>query len=106
MGSSATFPLTTVFLSRILSFHFTFGVFVAVMQLTLSRVVSRFTFGVIGVVAAGRLALPVLAQGPGLIAVQASYQRAYAVVPMIGKGTVDDPIRPMFVAPALRRVGS
>ena len=37
------------------------------MQLTLSRVVSRFTFGVIGVVAAGRLALPVLAQGPGLI---------------------------------------
>jgi hypothetical protein len=31
-----------------------------------------------------------------VIAVQSSYQRAYAVVPMTGKGTVDDPIRPMF----------
>ncbi len=37
------------------------------------------------------------AQGPGVIAVHSSYERSYAVVPMQGKGTMQDPIRPMFV---------
>ena len=37
------------------------------------------------------------AQGPGIMPVFSSYQRVFAIVPMIGKGTYADPIRPMFV---------
>jgi hypothetical protein len=43
------------------------------------------------------MATAVKAQGPGIMAVNNSYQRVLAIVPMIGKGTGDDPIRPMFV---------
>jgi hypothetical protein len=46
--------------------------------------------------AAGLGAAAIFAQGPGVIAVHSSQERAYAVVPMIGKGTVEDPSRPMF----------
>jgi hypothetical protein len=37
------------------------------------------------------------AQGPGIVPVMSSYQRVYAVVPLIGSGAYGDPIRPMFV---------
>jgi len=36
-------------------------------------------------------------QGPGVIPVHSSMERCFAVVPLIGTGTVQDPIRPMFV---------
>ncbi len=38
-----------------------------------------------------------LAGGPGILATTTSFQRVYAIVPLVGKGTHDDPTRPMFV---------
>lgn len=40
------------------------------------------------------------AQGTGVLAVQSSYARAYAIVPLVGRGTFDDPVRPMFAPTA------
>ena len=37
------------------------------------------------------------AQGPGIVPTTTSFERIYAIVPLIGKGTHDDPTRPMFV---------
>ena len=37
------------------------------------------------------------AQGPGILATTTSFERVYAIVPLIGRGTNDDPVRPMFV---------
>ena len=49
------------------------------------------------------LSIPVItlttasAQGPGILPTTTSFQRVYAIVPLVGRGTHDDPTRPMFV---------
>jgi hypothetical protein len=40
------------------------------------------------------------AQGPGILPTTSSFHRVYAIVPLVGKGTSDDPSRPMFVPAA------
>lgn len=39
----------------------------------------------------------VSAQGRGIIPATTSFHRVYAIVPLVGRGTFDDPTRPMFV---------
>jgi hypothetical protein len=53
----------------------------------------RLFLSVVCICALGRA----FAQGPGIIPTTTSFQRVYAIVPLVGKGSSDDPTRPMFV---------
>jgi hypothetical protein len=70
-----------------------------ILKTCLGRIHMRLLFSVVCLcaLASFRLTPTALAQGPGIVATTTSFHRAYAIVPLIGKGTHDDPSRPMFV---------